>query len=163
MAAAVQLRLTLRYTTCRMPPYSLIDCLILSTLVICIGPANPEDAPWTINTNPDGERYVTGVCEFDTTAADAIATATVDFVGKGLEAGFGELGSITCEIMLNVLKEAILAGTYMIPGTRQVALASRAVAKGVKLAAKSRGGKDLCLWEEAVAETYRVPDRPSDG
>ncbi|KPM42924.1 hypothetical protein AK830_g3591 [Neonectria ditissima] len=121
---------------------------------ICIGPPHPEDYPWTINTNPDGERYVVGKCECDTTAADYIAGATVDFVAKGLDEGFRELGSITCEVMLNVLKEAILAGTYLIPGTGQVALAARKVAKGVKLAAKSKGGKDL--WRGAVKESCKV-------
>ncbi|KAJ3547862.1 hypothetical protein NM208_g1300 [Fusarium decemcellulare] len=125
---------------------------------ICIGPPKPEDAPWTINTNPDGERYVVGKCECDTTAADAIATGTIDFVAKGLDEGFRQLGSITCEVMLNVLKEAVLAGTYLIPGAGPAAVAARTVAKGVKLAAKSKGGKDL--WEEAVQESCKVRHGP---
>ncbi|RGP80755.1 hypothetical protein FLONG3_1095 [Fusarium longipes] len=117
---------------------------------ICTGGGVPLDQrrPDELRRNPDGELYAIGKCECDTKAVEYLASATVDFVGKGLDAGFREIASVSCEIMLNVMKEAVIAGTYAIPGAGQYAASARAVAKGVRLAAKSKDGKSL--WKEAV-------------
>jgi hypothetical protein len=104
-----------------------------------------------LGANPDGERYAIGQCQCDTSAADFLATATVDFTARGLDKGFREIGSVTCEIMVNVMKEAVFASTYAIPGVGPVATAARTVAKGVKLASKTQGGKDM--WTDAVKES----------
>ncbi|CVK98201.1 uncharacterized protein FMAN_12261 [Fusarium mangiferae] len=104
-----------------------------------------------LGANPDGERYAIGKCQCDTSAADFLATATVDFTARGLDKGFREIGSVTCEIMVNVMKEAVFASTYAIPGVGPVATAARTVAKGVKLASKTQGGKDM--WTDAVKES----------
>ena len=98
--------------------------------------------------NPDGELYAIGRCECDTSDLEYLASATVDFVGKGLDKGFREIASVTCVVLVNVMKEAVIAGTYAIPGAGQYAAAARGIAKGVRLAAKSQGGKDL--WKDAV-------------
>ncbi|KAJ4250130.1 hypothetical protein NW762_011940 [Fusarium torreyae] len=115
---------------------------------ICTGLPADQITEDLIRLNPDGEKFQIGQCECDTSTVDFFATATVDFVGKGLDKGFRETGTVTCEIMLNVVKEAALAATYAIPGTRQVAAAARVAAKGVKQAAKSQGRKDS--WKDAV-------------
>ncbi|KAF5715417.1 hypothetical protein FMUND_6899 [Fusarium mundagurra] len=74
-----------------------------------------------LGANPDGARYAIGKCQCDTSAADFLATATVDFTARGLDKGFREIGSVTT------------------------------VAKGVKLASKTQGDKDL--WTDAVKES----------
>jgi hypothetical protein len=104
--------------------------------------------PDELRRNPDGELYAIGKCDCDTRAVEYLASATVEFVGKGLDAGFREVASFSCELLLNVMKEAVIAGTYAIPGAGQYAATARAVAKGVRLAAKSKDGKSL--WTQAV-------------
>ncbi|RBR16007.1 hypothetical protein FVER53590_11130 [Fusarium verticillioides] len=77
-----------------------------------------------LGANPDGERYAIGKCQCDTSAADFLATATVNFTARNLR----EIGDVRCEIM-NVMKEAVFASTYAIPGVGPVATAARTVAK----------------------------------
>lgn len=112
------------------------------------GIAVEDMTPDMMGRNPDGELYAIGRCECDTSDLEYLASATVDFVGKGLDRGFREIASVTCVVLVNVMKEAVIAGTYAIPGAGQYAAAARGIAKGVRLAAKSKGGKDL--WKDAV-------------
>ncbi|KAF4500979.1 hypothetical protein FAGAP_2820 [Fusarium agapanthi] len=77
-----------------------------------------------LGANPDGERYAIGQ-------------------SSGLDKGFREIGSFTCVIMVSVMKEAAFASTYAILGVGPVATTARTIAKGVKLASKTQGGKDM--------------------
>ena len=117
---------------------------------VCFAKAGSADREEWINRNPNGERWVMGECQCDS-AANTIATVLVDFTGKGLDEGFRHLGKVSCELTLNVLKEAAFLGASFIPGAGQVAIAARTTAQAVKLASKTRGGKDI--WTRTVEGT----------
>lgn len=126
---------------------------------VCWTPMASLEHEHLINYNPNGERWVVGECHCDT-AADHLAEIIVDFTAKGLDEGFRELGKLSCSIMLNVLKEAAFAGAQFIPGAGQAAVAARTMIKGVKLASKTTGGKDI--WTRTVEGTCGVFDQRPD-
>lgn len=126
---------------------------------VCWTPSASLQFDHLINKNPDGARWVVGECHCDT-GLDKIANTLVDFTGRGLEEGFGVLLKVTCEVTMNVLKEAALLGVSFIPGAGQYAAAARVVAKGVKLAAKTSGGRDI--WKETVEGTCGAFDERAE-
>lgn len=123
---------------------------------VCWTPAASLELPHLINYNPNGERWVLGECHCDT-AVDKLAGIIVDFTAKGLDEGFRHLAKLSCSITMEVLKEAAFAGAQFIPGAGQAAVAARTMAKGVKLAAKTTGGKDI--WTRTVEGTCGVFDK----
>ena len=122
---------------------------------VCFAPAEASSREYLINKNPNGERWVLGECHCNS-GADKLAELLVDFTAKGLEEGFGQLLKLSCQVTLDFLKEAAFVGAAFIPGAGPAVATARAMAKGVKLASKTTGGKDI--WMRTVEVTCGVFD-----
>ena len=128
---------------------------------ICTGPPTDKIMDYLINYNPEGTKWVTGKCDCNTKSVDSIATHFVDFTAKGLDEGFRKLPALFCSTYINMSKEIIEYGSYLIPGGGQAAAAAKAMAKGVKLATKSEEGQDK--WVQAVADSCSIFDFSTTG
>lgn len=115
-----------------------------------------EDIDTTQGVNPDGEKYTLGECQCGSKSIEALAEVLVDWTAMGLDGGFEALGSITCGMLFNMVKEMVEVGMLFIRGAGQVASAAKTVTRAAKMVAKQTDGKSK--WNQFVRDTSSADD-----
>ncbi|KAI1333740.1 hypothetical protein F5Y15DRAFT_430400 [Xylariaceae sp. FL0016] len=103
----------------------------------CLGSAEGPGIPESLD--PDGDRWIAGVCECDVPIANEIAALVIEALPV-----IGDIVGVACAVIFNVLAEAVLDA---IPDAKGLTAAWRALIKGAKgMAENGLDSSDYQSW-----------------